>query len=729
MTRKTIKTVCSLCGLCGCGLEVDVEDGRIVEVRGDPDHPESRGGLCPKAHALLDIQYSPDRLTHPIKRVGKRGEGKWQRISWDEALDLVADRLKQVRADHGAEAVWFHKGAGHDNCAGDVRAYLHRLANAFGTPNLSCPFYVCYGPRVLNMFMMTGAIPAPEVERSRCVLLWGINPRQSAPPRHRRIREAQKRGAKTIVVDPRQTWWARHADIHLQLRPGSDGALALGMLRVVIDEGLIDRAFVDRWTVGFDDLVEMLQDFPVERVAELTWVPADRIREAARLYAQHGPACAFLGQALDPQPNSSQAIRAITALIAVTGNLDVPGGNVIYSPGRLAKSPTERHDWLAPEQDAKRLGNHYLLSRFEHTRLAHMPTGYQAILEGDPYPVRAMFVMAANPVLTDANSAQVVAALEALDFLVVVDQFMTPTAALADVVLPAATFLEETYYATYEAGAYLKPVRPGLLMLRPQVVPPLGECRSDWTIIVDLARRLGLGKQFPWQRVEEAIDEELKPTGVTVTALRAQPEGVPIPAPSFLYDKLGDTGLWGRLMIWLLTRTVFRKYPWMYRKYRRIGFTTPSGKVELRSDRFAQAGLDALPRYREPDDGAATDGAPEADYPLVLTTGAKVSAYVHSQMHDIAKLGKTLPANEAELHPKSAAAVAVADGDEVCVETPQGELTCRARVTERVRPGVVQLYHGFAEANANLLIGNELRDPVTGAVPMRAARCRLHRAA
>jgi anaerobic selenocysteine-containing dehydrogenase len=236
MDQKVVKTVCNLCGLSGCGIEITIQDGKAVEVKWDKDHPESRGILCPKGHAVIDILYSPDRLKYPLKRTGERGEGKWEQISWDQALTLIVERLQQVRKHYGPEAVWFHKGAGHDLCGGDVRTYLHRLANVFGTPNLSCPFFICNGPRTFNMYLTTGGVPAPDLENTNSALLWGINPTVTAITRHVKIHDAIKRGAKLIIVDPRTTHFARNADIHLKLRPGSDGALALGLLRVIADE-------------------------------------------------------------------------------------------------------------------------------------------------------------------------------------------------------------------------------------------------------------------------------------------------------------------------------------------------------------------------------------------------------------------------------------------------------------------------------------------------------------
>ena len=265
-----------------------------------------------------------------------------------------------------------------------------------------------------------------------------------------------------------------------------------------------------------------------------------------------------------------------------------------------------------------------------------------------------MLIMAANPLLTDPNSQEVRAALEKLDFLIVADIVMNATARLADVVLPACTFLEQTYYATYDAGAYSKPACPGLLKLRPQVVPPLAESWPDWKIIFELARRLGYEEYFPWKDIEEAIDYELKPMGITVCDLRKHPDGVQIQGPSFLYQRFANKGLRGKLIIKAMTRTVFRKYPQMYQKYKRMGFMTPSKKVEIFSELLQQRGCDALPVYHEPSEGPLGNAELAENFPLVLTTGAKIEAYVHSQFRSVPSLNRHMPHNLAEVHPETA---------------------------------------------------------------------------
>ncbi len=721
MVKNTIKTVCNLCGRCGCGMIITLEDRKAVSVQGDPDHPENRGALCQKGQAVIDIVYSPDRLKYPLKRVGKRGDGKWERISWNEALEEIKTKLIEVKENFGPEAVWFHKGAGHDVCSGDIRIYLQRLATVFGTPNVSCPFYICYGPRVLNLFLTTGAIPAPDTENTQCIVLWGINPKATALPRYQKIQKALKRGVQLLVIDPRTTDLSKKANVHLQPLPGSDGALALGMLKIIMNEGLYDKLFVEKWTIGFDDLEIMLEEFTFEKIEELTGITYDQMKKATYLYVKNSPACIFLGNALDQHLNTSQTIRAIAILIAITGNIDIKGGNVILSPGRLAKNPIELFDKITPVMDKKRMGSQFLLSQFEFTKLAHPPSAINAILEEKPYPIKALFVMASNLALTSPNSQKVHKALQKVDFLVVTDIFMSETAKYADIVLPAATFLEQTYYATYDAGADLKPSKPGLLMLRPQVVPPLYESRPDWQIIFDLAKILGYNKFFPWKDIEEAIDYELQPLGITTADLYNQPEGLTIKGPSFLYQKFGRK-LFGKFLIRLLNRTKFREYPNMYRKYEKIGFMTDSGKIEIFSNRLQQLGYDPLPIYQVP-----PDAENHINYPLILTTGAKIRHYIHSQMRNIPRLKKRFPVNLIEVHPTIIEQYNMKDGDIVIVESPKGQISGQLKATTGIHPQVIHIYHGFNDTNVNILTDTFTFDPICGSAPLRSLCCKITR--
>ena len=331
--------------------------------------------------------------------------------------------------------------------------------------------------------------------------------------------------------------------------------------------------------------------------------------------------------------------------------------------------------------------------------------------------------MASNPMLMSPNTTQVKRALEKLSFIVVVDIFMTETARMADIVLPASTFLEQTYYATYDPGADLKPYNPGLMMLRPQVVLPQGESRSDWQIISDIAKRMGYSEYFPWRNVEEAIDYELKPTGITCGDLRRHPEGVMMPGPSFLYQSFGNKGIVGDLMVRLLRGTVFRSYPKMYYKYKKMGFMTPTKRVELSSKRLHDMGYDALPVYRKAPVGPFNTSMVTEEYPIVLTTGAKIQGYVHSQMRNLLSLRRQFPQNLVELHPETARELNVSDGDEVVIGSPVGEVVCRVKATEGILRRVAQLYPGFGEANANLLTDVTSLDPITGSASLRSTIC------
>jgi anaerobic selenocysteine-containing dehydrogenase len=706
-------------------MNVSVKDGKVIEVIGDKTHPESKGILCPKGIHVKDILYSPDRLKHPMRKTTKNGVETWEKISWTQALDSIAVKFLEIKELYGAESIWFHKGSGHDVCSGDIRGYLHRLANVFGSPNLSCPFYNCYGPRALNMYMMTGGLPAPDAENADCIVIWGINVAETAPTRHRKIQNTVRRGAKTIIIDPRTTRLAERADIHLTPRPGTDGALALGILNVIIEEKLYDSDFTEQYTVGFKELSSLVKDYTPEKVAEITWIPEDNIINAARMYAKANSACIFLGNGLDQHTGTSQAIRAITALITITGNLDIPGGHVIITPLSFAKNSPELHTALSKEQAQKQLGKRFLLSRFEFTKFCHPPTVYKAILDEKPYPVKAAFIMAANPALTSPNSKNVLAALRKLDFLVVADIFMTETAKLADIVLPASTFLEQTYYATYQPAVDILPENPGLVMLRPMVVPPLYESWPDWKIIFELAKKMGYREYFQWEDIEEAIDEELKLTGITVEELKKHSEGVPIEGPAFLYMNLRRKEI-TRADIKKLNQTQFKKYPWIYRKYEKTGFRTPSGKVELFSQNYKDLGLDPLPDYRESNE-SPLNTALSRDYPLVLTTGAKTKGYVHAQMRNIEKLRKLMPQNLAEINSKTAQEYEISDIDRVTITSPRGSLDSKTKLSNKIMPGVVQLYHGFSDSNANVLTDDQTFDPITGSTPLRSALCKIQK--
>jgi len=722
--EKIVTVVSDVDAHSQCKMKVHVIGKEVTKVLGDPTDPESRGELTIRDQSMKDILYAPDRLKYPLERVGRKGEGKWKRISWDEALTTIANRFLEIREKHGPEAIHFLHGHYH---SGDILgSYIPRLANLIGTPNVSNPSHVCHLPRVFLQFGFDfGAVVPPDVAHTNCLILWGGNPEATNKPQEIAIKEARKRGIKLIVIDPRMTSYAREADLHAQLRPGTDGALALGMLHVILKEGLYDKAFVKKWTVGFDRLEKHIENYSPEKVEKITWVPARRIREIARMYATTKPACISPRNALDQHTNASCAIRAIDLLMAVTGNLDVKGGNVIVIPISMALEDLKLYEKLSPAAERKKIGaDRCLYSRLSRTwPSAHTPSVWDAILQNDPYPIQAMFVMAANPVLTCANTNVVKKALQKLDFLVVADIFMTPTAELADIVLPSSTFLETTRFVTYDTHADHGWNATSRIALSPKVIEPLWESRSDWKIICELGKKMGYGEYFSSKTEEEAIDSTLKPLGITCEALRRHPEGTIVSTPPFLYKKFG--GFFGNVLRSALKMAKFRNYPDMYKKYEANGFMTPSKKVEIYSEQLEKLGYDPLPVYREPAESPVSRPDLAKRYPLILIAGSKLPMYTHSMMRNIPALHRQCPKNLLEINPEAARKLNIKNDEWVKVESPRGSITCPVLITDRIDPRVVHLYYGFRESNCNMLTDHKAFDPITGSVGLKSLLCKV----
>ncbi|MEE8541651.1 MAG: molybdopterin-dependent oxidoreductase [Desulfobacterales bacterium] len=473
----------SHCRMChgGCGVLVYLKGGKVEKIAGDPDCPINHGTLCSKGIASPQLAYHPDRLTYPVQRIGPKGSGKWERISWDEALNTIAKRILNYKEKHGAESIVMGYGTGREN-----EAAIYRFANILGTPNVLTAGHFCYGPRIATSIITCGSNPIVDYENNpRCIMVWGNNLVISNPDCYKGepFSECVKKGAKIIAVDPRFTRIAARADVWLQLRPGTDMALALGMLYVIVNEKLYDREFVANHVYGWDAFVERVNEYPLDRVAEITWVPQEKIIRAARLFATTKPAAIQWGVAIEQQINCADNNRTLMALMAITGNIDIPGGQVLFDPPKIRNvGQFGAHRMLPHEQAAKRLGG-------ERFRLAgnfaiiNPKCVWDAILKKEPYPVKMLFLISSNPVMTRANAKEVYRALEEVEFMAVADFFLTPTAELADIVLPAATWLEMDYI-----GDFWK--RHGYLLPRRKVIQ-VGECRSDHDMLNDLAHRVG----------------------------------------------------------------------------------------------------------------------------------------------------------------------------------------------------------------------------------------------
>lgn len=664
-----------------CLVEAEVDErGRVTHLSGP---------ACERHAAQLGAQYHPDRLLHPMRRVGPRGAGKWERISWDTALDEIVAALGTAKSARGAESAAFVVGY-----TKEPRPYLQRLAHAFGSPNYmtesSCCFSAGYVAAEVTLgkdfgfFLMGGRA---DSQATRCLLAWSTNPFESLIPYAQHHFSKPRAGRSLVVVDPRRTPLAELADVHLQIRPGTDGALALAMAHVLFAEGLHDGAFLDRWASGVDAYREYVKAFAPERVAGICGVPADRIVAAARLYGTNRPGqIAISPNATTHHANGFQAHRAVLLLAALTGNLDVDGGN-----RRHVKGPSPKPIDLF-KQSIGRLPPRIGSERFP-VWSAHYPEAQamllpDAILDGRPYPVRALLGVGMNSMMWP-ETPRFERALAALDFFACVDFFPTPATRLADVVLPAATALERPALITRGNGT---------ILYRQPAVAPEGEARPDTQILLDLGCRLGMADRFWNGDFEASVRERLADVpGVTLDALRAAPEGIRPPTP-----------------------------PLPERAYENRGFRTPSGKIEFDSTELRAAGLPGLPVWSEPAESPASAPATAARFPLVLTSGGRSRHFTHSRHRNIPALRQKEPLPRLQINPADAAARGLRDGDPVLVSSARGSLDgFRAWLTDAVAPGVVHAFHGWAEANVNVLTCADHLDPISGFPSFKASLCEV----
>ena len=670
MSRET-KVIDTLCIACvwSCGIKAYVEDGRLVKVEGLAEHPLSRGLLCPRGKALVDWVYSPHRLRYPLKK----DVGGWKRISWDEALDTITENLLRIRDRDGAHALAIFCGSiGVEN--NELAAFARRFRGAYGTPNFLSVESVCYRSRILAHQLTFGTFLLEEPQSAKCVILWGTDPDNSRPPLAAALREEDK---QLIVINPKRIELAK-TGLHVPIRPGSDCALALGMINTIIEEGLYDQEFVKNHTIGFDRLREHARRFPPEKVQKVTGVRADEIRRIAKVFATTKPACIVQGTcSLDQRPDGVQTTRALTILQAITGNVDVPGGWAFVPFPRLGSLH------IKVEENPIGATEHPLFHRLWGRQSPYGQAMYflRAVLEEKPYPIKALIVSGGNPALSLPDSQGMRKALEKLDFTVVMDPFMTETARFADIVLPACTFLER------DGIGYVYAVTSGLpyLVLRKKVIEPVGESWPDWKFWCELSRRMGYGKLFPWRSEDEIIDHWLQPMNLTREEVS---RGV------FFAQKTYDTLKKGRLR-------------------------TPSGKIELYSETLEEYGYDPLP--------VPWEASLSEEYPLWLSTGARNLQYTHTQFKNIPSLRQQLPEPVAEVHPFTAEQYGLTDGDFVLVETPNGQIRIRLRTTEDLMPDVVSIPHGWTEANVNELTGSSPLDPISGYPQLKALRCRISR--
>lgn len=712
---ETVRTFCQHCHM-GCRLVCQVKDGRVTHVA------NAMGVSGEKAEAAIELVYHPDRVTYPLKRVGECGEGKWERISWDEALDIMADRFGRIKEEYGAESIAIIMGCGHKAVA---QAATLLFSHIIGTPNVLNINQQCHIPLITAERVTFGdgdicADFGPHFKYSKCILIWGANTKHSRPPLDRDINLAQAKGAKVIRVDPMppetldlDKLGLPAADIWLRLRPGTDAALALGMINIIIHEGIYNKEFVNKWCVGFEELKKHVQDYPVEKVSEITWIPKDKIIEAARLFATTKPSClhARLGVG-SQQVNATQSSRAVCILTALAADIDVKGGNLLPDKpvGRKVRyiSPV-----FPPGVEEKRLGAKEfplvagakeMVRDFKPWGYAHNQLCLQAMLNGD---IKALFIPGCNMVVSEGDSRETITALKNLDFLVVVDLFMTPTAELADLVLPAAHFLETEI--PLRAYQNMGSRNMNYIMAPRRVIEPVGECWDDRKIVIELAKRMGVA--LPWQNIEEQNNWQLEEFGMKYKDIINKPSQV-------------------------------ISWPIRYRKYDEEGFRfkTPTGKIELYSSILKNHRYDPLPSHIEPPQSPISTPELYKEYPLILNQHRSI-VYTHSEFRQIPSLRqRKFPDPLLEVNPETAAGLGINEGDEVYIERPgfKERVYMKAKFFPEMHPRVVSCLshwwfpekpgpeHGCFESNINAIQStNPPYDPVCMNYQMRATLCRV----
>ena len=691
-----------------CGALATVKDGKVVNYAPNPASPHSAGAFCIKGiRGAPGLTYNPNRLLYPHRRIGARGEGKWARISWDEALDEIADRLAEVRRTYGPEAI-----VGATSGAAFSRSIVTALMlRSIGSPNWMINQDLCGGCRAVSG-KITGLpiVRGEDIDNTGCALIVGRNAQIADPVEWAKLKAAKKRGARMIVIDPKRTTAAELADIWMCPRVGTDAAIALAMMHVLISEGLYDRQFVHERCHGFEALAERAAQFPPDTTERLTGVPAQQIVEAARIFAD-GPSTFVSGHGIDAASNGVQTFRAFHALAAISGNIDRPGGNLrqrtpkgFSSYLELLHRPEHR---LPADVEARTIG----ADRFPlwagprgWQTACHNPSVIEAMLTGKPHPVRALYASGVNILVTYPDTRRTIAALRSLDFVAVAAHQMTPTAEWADIVLPKTTTLEEEEVMFVPSG-------PTVVFTR-ATVPPQGEARTEIGIAAPLldrleARQAVTARLMPWRSQRELNTHLLGDSGITIEMLEAegfhQVSSDPVPAS--------------------------RPFP------------TGTGKIELYSPQLEELGLDPLPGYVAPEREGKTADI-RTRYPLVVVTGDREKSYHHSRFRDQPWALKVSPDPHLFMHPDTARAQGLDDGDWVRLEVAEvaGHCRLKLKLSDAQQANVVSTgmgwwrpmepapEHGVLDVNINAALSySGPYDPISGSSDIRGQLCRVER--
>jgi len=706
----TTRTTCRLC-LVRCGMIVETDNGDVISVKGDKEHPLSQGFLCVKGKASIEMRNSPKRVIYPQKRVGERGSGGWERVSWDDALDDIAARLNALIREYGPRSIAVQALPPKEYFCYDV------FLEAIGSPTFfKHDSHQCFTPQLIADTLTYGnLITYPgfrSLEGTDVVMVWGVNLAETNGSKHERIRDAQRQGAKTIVVDPRRTRAAREADLWLRIRPGSDGALALGLLHIMIDAGWYNRSFIDQWTIGFDQLAERVKAYPPERVAAITWIPEEDIIAAARMFgeAENAAFYTFIGATM--AGNSIATLRLMGFIPAIKGRIDRKGNNRFflsnnirmpsyYAPGTQDEAAVERlRDQLSADKFPLLAGPDALTAPYPHPRQV-----VDAMITGQPYPVRALWT-SCNPLVGLEDTTTVHQALTGLDLLVVMDMFESPTAHIADYILPMTTHLESDAITEYTAI--------NMVSARQQAVKPRGEARDEGDVVLDVLRRMGYGDKAPAQTYREMLDYRLEPLGIDFDAFKAM--GTHVRKNSDLKYATGKQRPDGQ-----------------------NGFNTPSGRIEFTSKTLEAHGYDPLPDFVEPPLSPYSEPAIAQEYPLILISGTRSIEYYSTLGIEIDTLRKRRPYPLLEMAPETAAQYGLEDGEWVYIEAPTGDAGIQRKIAivDGMDPRVVNAeglwympgedyVEGVFQVGCNVLTPlRDDTDPIIGGSIARCILCRI----
>jgi cysteine desulfurase NifS len=701
-----------LCGICpaGCWVEVGLKDGRLADIRADTSH--TLGMICRRGQHAPEIVYSEHRLKYPLKRVGPKGSYDFERISWDEAYRVIVANLNRIKEESGAEAVAIYTGRGAQELSlcdmfqpkGVTVSSASNVLFPFGSPNTMGVGALCYvslhmiAPLVTMGRMQTNMFN--DIENAEMVVVWGTNPATDSPPIDMlRLEEAAKRGADIVVIDPRRTEAAIRTNAQwLPIQPGTDGALALSMIEVLIEDDLYSQDFADNWCHGFEELANYVQHFRPEAVEAITGIPAEMIRDLAHRICNASGASLLMYTGLEYSNTGVQSARAVLTLFALADQLDVPGGiglAMLGSEFSINRAPNQENP------DLERAVGYSQFPIYSHYRGESHAIGLvDSVLKGEPYSIRGLIIQGASLLTSWPQTSIWRDTLSRLDFITCIDRQLTADAAYADIVLPATTMFENNSYMVYGP----------IFRLREKVIEPVGEARNDYLIMAELARHLGYGHLFP-QTEEEMLRLALEGSGYSLEDVKKAGGWVRLPTPMMEYKKWQKGGL---------------------RQDGKPGFETPTGKFEIWSTIFEDYGYEPLPKYIEPAEGPLGSPKLAQKYPLVFNSGARPQTDFRSQHHGIKGLVKDNPEPMVEMNSADAAKRGIRSGDMVEVRTARGKVPFRARVTDSIVRGAVECMFGggtpvgpkaWQEWNVNELTDLNNYDAISGFPVYKALLC------